>query len=65
MSQGHVGKRLEGIKSNYSLIWLLHLKIKNGFYKYMVGKRRLKEYLHHLLIAEGVVVKGMRNDRGT
>lgn len=29
----------------------------------MVGKRRLQECLHHLLIAEGVVVKGMRKDK--
>lgn len=41
------------------------LKNQNGFYKYMVGKRRLEEFLHHLLNAEGVVVKGMRNRRGT
>lgn len=41
------------------------LKNKNGFYKYMVGKRRLKECVHHLLIAEGVVVKEVRNGRGT
>lgn len=55
---GYERRKLEGLKPNYNLIWLLLEKTKRGFCECISNKRRAKEKLHPLLDAgENTVTK--------